>query len=148
MLQNPYFVCPTGLNSQKWDGKWYATDWYDRNFPDLQPPDPNLVFNEFVLIRPPRAHYKNNDPDGFGGCDACIRIFHAHNGGFFMTHDVYWRYKPSTKQFEVCYLDEVTKKYVKITDPKEGTWYRCEDVSQESDDDYEDDEWHEHVYGF
>ena len=110
MSQNPYFVCPTGLNSFKYDKKWYAEDWYDRNFPDLQPP--NFLNN----IRPQPAHYKSN------GCDACIRIFYAHKLGYWITHDVYWRYKPSTKQFEVCYLDEVKQKYVKITDPNEGEW--------------------------
>ena len=118
MLQNPYFVCPTGLNSLKWDGKWYATDWYDRNFPDLQRPD---MFNIFHL-QP--AHWKQPavQPASWkkNGSEARVQV-KARNQTF-EPYDIYWRYNPFTKQFELCYVDEVRQCTVKIM--PEGITYQ------------------------
>lgn len=113
--QDDAHTSPSGLDSLKYH-KWYETDSYDKNFPDLQPPD---IFDPFL---PQPVHYKSD------GGNACIRIFSADNRENFATHDVYWRYNATRKRFEVCYLDRVKKKYVKIRDPKEGRWYRFESV--------------------
>ena len=112
--QDDAHTSPSGLYSFKYI-KPYDTDWYDRNFQNLQPPD---IF-AFGTFRPQPARWKKD------GSKACVQVKDVGETNF-QTHDVYWRYNAPTKQFEVCYLDHVQQTFVKINpDLERQILHRC-----------------------
>ena len=112
--QDGAHTSPSGLNSFKYIEP-YGTDWYDRNFQNLQPPD---IF-AFGTFRPQPARWKKD------GSKACVQVKDVGETNF-QRHDVYWRYNAPTKQFEVCYVDHVQQKFVKINpDLERQILHRC-----------------------